>query len=157
MKPHPITLRLCALLAGAVLAVSCRSSGTHDSAPAEPNFRTVLYGYQSALKPGTIRVVRNASDWQELWKEHTAQMMPRPEAPAVDWEKNMLVCVALGERPTAGYRVEIESIEREKNRVIVTAHETKPAPDAILPQVITHPYVMAVTPRSDGEVELRMK
>jgi PrcB C-terminal len=156
MNANRLMPGLSTLLLGAVLAVACRSSATHASEQDSGPFRTLLYGYQSALKPGTIRVAHNASEWSELWAEHTAAMMPRPEPPAVDWKKEMVVCIALGERPTAGYGVEIAHVERQGNRLIVEAREKKPAPDAIVPQVVTHPYVMAVTPRSDGEVELRM-
>jgi hypothetical protein len=156
MNAKPILRGACVLLLVSAFAIACRSSGAHESAQDNGPFRTLLYGYQSGLKPGTIRVVRNAGEWHELWMEHTSSMMPRPDEPTVDWQKEMVVCVALGERPTAGYGVAIDRVERQGNRLIVEAREKKPAPDAIVPQVVTHPYVMAVTPRTDGEVELRM-
>lgn len=157
MKANPILSCLCAVLLGCLLQAACRSSGTHESAQDKGPFRTLLYGYQSGLKAGTIRVARNAGEWSDLWNEHTAAMMPRPTPPNVDWQKEMVVCVALGERPTAGYGIQIDRVERDGQRLIVEAHESKPPADAIVPQVITHPYVMAVTARADGEVELRMR
>ena len=156
MKAIHIYSWLCALLFVAVLGAACRSSGTHESAQDSGPFRTLLYRYQSGLRAGPIRFARNASEWSALWNEHTAPMMPRPAPPSVDLQKEMVVCVALGERPTAGYAIKIDRAEREGQRLVIEAHEEKPAPDAIVPQVITHPYVMAATPRIEGEVELRM-
>jgi len=157
MKANHILGVVCALIVGVLLCTACRSSGSKASADDNGSFRTLLHGYQSSLKAGTIRVARNANEWNELWNEHSATMLPRPAPPSVDWEKEMVVCVALGERPTEGYAIKIDNVERDGERLIVEAHEVKPAPDAIVPQVITHPYVMAVTPRTDGEVELRMR
>lgn len=157
MKPNPLFSLLCALLFGAVLGAACRSSGAHASARGEDSFRTLLYGYQSGLKPGGVRVVRDEAHWRELWSEHTAPMMPRPPVPSVDWGTDMVLCIALGARPTGGYGIEIESIERQGDRLVVDAIEKKPAPDAIEPQVVTHPYVFVTTPRSADRVELRLK
>jgi hypothetical protein len=156
MKRMHVSTGLFALLFAAVLGVGCRSSGAHDAQSGDP-FRTLLYGYQSGLKPGSIRVARDDNEWRELWSEHTSTMLPRPEAPTIDWQKQMVVCIALGQRPTAGYGIEIDRVEHEGRRLIVEAHERKPAPDAVVPQVITHPYVIAVMPRSDGDVELKMQ
>jgi hypothetical protein len=145
---------LRALLVLAVVVASCRSSGTSSNAD-EP-YRTLLYGYHSGLKPGHLRVARDEAELDELWSEHTSPMMPKPDAPTVDWSKEMVVFIALGERPTGGYGVVIDHVAVEKGHLIVDAIERKPAPDAVLPQVITRPYVIAATPRVDGEVELRM-
>jgi ketosteroid isomerase-like protein len=148
----PALLR--SLLCVALVAASCRSSGT---APDDESFRTLLRGYESGLKPGAIRVARDDAEWRELWKEHTSTILPRPDAPAIDWQHDMVVCVALGARPTGGYGVRITNVVRENGRVVVEAEETKPAHDAIVPQVVSHPYCIATTPRADGEVELRMR
>jgi hypothetical protein len=142
------------LLVLAVLVASCRSSGTSSNAD-EP-YRTLLYGYHSGLKAGHLRVARNEEEWRELWAEHTLPMMPKPEPPSVDWSKEMVVCVALGERPTGGYGVSIDHVAVDHGHMIVDAIERKPPADALLPQVITRPYVIAATPRVSGEVELRM-
>jgi hypothetical protein len=136
------------------VAVACHSTGSHAS---DDSFHLLLRGYESGLKPGVIRVARTEAEWLELWKEHTSSMLPRPDAPSIDWKHDMVVCVAIGPRPTAGYGVRITNVVGENGRIVVEAEESRPLPGAIVPQVVSHPYCIATTARADGEVELRMR
>ena len=55
----------------------------------------------------------------------------------------MYVIVAAGERPTGGYRMEIESATLvTKNNLYITAKVVPPGPDMIVTQAITYPHIV---------------
>src|SRR5438552_13015014 len=96
-----------ALLIIALLCLAaCRSTSTSGPNGGLP-FRTLLRGDQTGVGEPCVRVARTADEWAALWREHSARVVPRLELPSVDWKKDMVVLVALGSRPSAGYGVEI--------------------------------------------------
>jgi hypothetical protein len=148
------------LVAFTALLSACRSTPTSASAAIAGDavpFRTLARGYQSGVATAAIEVAHNADEWRALWTRHTAVTLPRPPLPDVDWSKEMVVSVALGERPTAGFALEITQVALDKGVLHVVAVEKKPAKDAIVPMVITQPYHMIATARRDGDVRLDLR
>ena len=70
------------------------------------------------------------------------------EGPEIDFTRDKGMGVFLGFRPTAGYRVEIVSVESQPDRIVARYRETAPAPGARTAQVVTLPYVFKVIPQS---------
>jgi hypothetical protein len=64
----------------------------------------------------------------------------------------MMVGVFIGNRPTAGYRVEIAGVRRDGDALIVSWREVAPAPDAVVNQVVTTPFALAAVTRHEGPV-----
>ncbi len=62
------------------------------------------------------------------------------------------VLLSLGERPNAGYRIEVVEIEEAPNYSTVFVREKKPDPNMFYPQVISYPYVLGTS-----EKEVRME
>lgn len=140
------------LLLAALVAAACASTPKSGS-PAE--FRSLVRGYQTGLPSECVTVVRDAETWRALWAQHAGTVVPRPDAPEVDFARDMVVCVTVGTRPTAGYAVTIERVvPLDEKRFQVEVTETKPTAGAILPQVVTLPYHMVVVPRLPGQAEL---
>jgi len=142
-----------ALIGLTTMLGACRSTTTTTTTDATDgiSFRTIARGYQSAIAGEGVTVVRDADAWRALWNRHTASELPRPDAPAIDFAKEMVVCVTLGQRPTFGYAIEIVRVSDGADaKLVVETRDTRPAKDAILNQVITQPYHMIATPRRDG-------
>ena len=158
MNEHRIGLLALFLLA---LCASCR--GTHaseegGSAPAaEPAVRSLVRGYHSGLRKTGVRVARTAEQWRVLWREHASYLVPEPELPEVDWSRDMVVGVFLGERPSGGFSVEVRDVVAKDGRLLVQAVETKPAEDRVVPMVVTHPYHFVRAPRAEGEAQLELR
>lgn len=72
----------------------------------------------------------------------------------IDFGKNDLVIVALGEQRTGGYAVNIESIQLQGGELAVTGKATAPGADAIVTQALTYPYSAVLIPNTaaDGVV-----
>ena len=116
-----------------------------------PTFRTIDKGIQSAIDVRREAIVRTLPDWAALWKQHT----PDRPVPPVDFDREMVVAVFAGSRPTAGYSVEVTSVEERDGAVVVSYRELAPSRDAVTAQMLTSPYhVIAVATRA-GEVSFR--
>ena len=156
--PESQTLKFTACLAFAVLALaSCSSTGeaTEKAGPIE--FESLVRQEQTGLVAPEQRVIRTDQAWSEAWHQIMAYRIPAPERPAIDFDHDMVVLVALGERPTAGYSVEVVSIERDGAFLRVVARETKPSADMAQATVLTHPVHAVRVPRSDGPVEVAIE
>jgi hypothetical protein len=95
------------------------------------------------------RVVRTQAEWERLWAQMRAGAVPVPAAPKIDWQKEMVLALFMGERPTGGYGVAIRSVTYGEKEVVVQYEETSPPPDAITIQVLTQPHAVAVVRRTD--------
>ena len=161
---RPLLLPLLILLASGCHS-SCGSCGDGEcttetsKVPAEPvetspavAWQSLVRGVSSGVREPRRIVARSAEDWAAFWVTHAADRIPAESVPMVDFTKDMVVGIVLGERPTAGYEVEIVSVAREGDRLVVRTREVRPAPDSVQAQVITVPFALATISRFGGEV-----
>ena len=52
------------------------------------------------------------------------------------------VYIALGERRTGGYHINIDSVDRSGERILVSWSEIKPADNEIVTQALTYPWIV---------------
>ncbi len=116
--------------------------------PATPPFRTVERGSQSNIDSARQVVVRSSEEWTAFWKTHT---FDKP-APRVDFDKEMVLGVFMGNRPTGGYSVTIGSVAERDGSLVVTYSETSPRPGAMTAQVLTFPYHIVAVAKRGGDV-----
>jgi hypothetical protein len=62
--------------------------------------------------------------------------------------------VFVGERPTAGFSVEVQKIEEKPGTLRVLVFETSPAPGSPAPQVLTQPHHIIRAERRELRVRL---
>ena len=110
-------------IAFTVLAESPGGGLPAPLAHAEP--RNVVIGYADSLR--------------RLYDEIFAANGP-VEPPAVDFEAQRVIGVLLGERPSAGFGVEIVSVEDVEGNLAVQFRQSQPAADDLVAQVITYPF-----------------
>jgi hypothetical protein len=110
--------------------------------------RTIARGDQSNIDSPRQVVVRTPAEWAALWRQHAPD---RPQ-PAVDFSRDMVVAVFMGSRNTAGYFVEILSVQSEGGNTVVRYRQHEPPADAITAQVITMPFHIVAVPKASGEV-----
>jgi hypothetical protein len=122
------------------LAFALQGSGT----PVKP----IDSGQNSPSTAARQVVARSAQEWESLWRS----VSPTRAMPAVDFSKDMVVGVFLGQRPTAGYGVQIVRTREDRGNLIVDYRETRPPAGTMSAQVITAPYQIATVPKFAGEV-----
>ncbi len=114
-------------------------------------FVTIDQGFRSGVRERKFLVIKNEAEWKKLWQTHAQPQVPAKELPPVDFDKEMVVAVFLGEKPTGGYKAEITAIEedREKGQLRIVTRESKPPTGSIAIQALTQPYHIVRVKRSD--------
>ncbi|MBS4537485.1 protease complex subunit PrcB family protein [Clostridium sp. D2Q-11] len=57
-------------------------------------------------------------------------------------EKGNFIYIGLGEKPTGGYNIAVEEVEREENFIKISIMEYQPKTDDMVTQALTYPYTI---------------
>lgn len=112
-------------------------------------------GFGQGLEASERRVVRTEAEYYALWAAHAADSTRVALPPPVDFEREMVLVVALGERPTGGYVVDVVDVELRGRTLRVLTGEREPRPGTFQVQQPTQPYVMVALPAMVARVEFR--
>jgi protease stability complex PrcB-like protein len=115
-------------------------------------FSTLAKGPVSGVDQPTQIVVRSQNDWAALWSRHVRTQTPPPPPPSVDFSRDMVVALFMGQRPTGGYAIEVTQIERTDAGLAVRYRTRRPDPSSMQMQVLTQPYHLITVPRADDPV-----
>jgi hypothetical protein len=115
-------------------------------------FSTLAKGLASGVGQPTQVVVRDPNDWAALWSRHMRTQIAPPPPPTVDFSRDMVVALFMGERSTGGYAIEVTRIERIDSSLSVHYRITRPDPGAMQAQALTQPFHLVALPRTDDSV-----
>ena len=104
-----------------------------------------------ALESPTELVLRDQAAWEATWPR-LHRSGPPGAAPAVDFGRDMVVVVALGERPSGGFGVRVDALESDGAGALVRYTSTEPGPDCMTTQALTAPVEAVAVPRVAGQV-----
>lgn len=141
----------------AVLVAGC-SSTLNAPATHTPLTVTRLRGepfsftYASQLRQPERLVIRDQAAWIDAWASLWPALAPIPAPPNVDFNREMIVFVALGERPTGGYSILVDSAAANAAGVTVWIGSSSPGPHCGTTQAFTQPVDIARLPRIDAAV-----
>ena len=114
-----------------------------DARRASVSFTSIARGTSSGVAESREIVIESAPDWPALWAHHA----PGTPPPSVDFATEVAVGVLAGERPSAGYEVDIVAIERHSAETTVVYRLTDPPKDALVAEMLTSPFHLARLPR----------
>jgi PrcB C-terminal len=101
---------------------------------------TVERGDRSGIRGPLQTVIRNQDEWKALWKRHSSTDTNPSPAPIVDFNREMVVGIFLGEKRTGGYEVEIVRTEQRDSLLYFYYREKSPPPGAMVTQALTQPF-----------------
>jgi PrcB C-terminal len=116
----------------------------------DTSFQTVVKGSRSGVREPLQIVIRNQADWDALWKRHVSIETNSPPPPAIDFNKQIVIGVFLGEKPTGGYDVEIIRTEQSDSALVIHYREKSPLPGSIVIQAVTQPFHIIQVVRDDS-------
>lgn len=114
-------------------------------------------GNFSGIQEPAQMVVTNATQWAEIWAKHSAQKRPAEPVPEIDFEKETVLFVALGQKRTGGYAVEIAEVKRMEGKVEVLVKTRKPKPGGFQLQALTAPFHAVAVPKISGAVKFNLQ
>lgn len=110
------------------------------------------FEYYSGLTEAQRLVVRDRAAWTEVWAAIWRRHSPLPALPEVDFARDMLVVAALGERPSGGYGILVDSAAATPEGLVVLIRTISPEPSCAVTLALTQPVDIARLPRHDGAV-----
>ena len=110
------------------------------------------FTYNSGLHTAARMVIRDAAAWQqawaELWRDHT----PVPALPAIDFERDMVIVAALGDKATGGYSIFVDSVTDTANGLAVQVRTVSPGTNCAVTLAVTQPVDIARVSLRGGSV-----
>lgn len=92
-------------------------------------------------------VIDSEEDWEQMWEEFFSHITPPPTRPRIDFSREMILIVCLGERPSTGYKAVVENITRTDGMLRVRYSEIEP--EGLVGMMITYPCTAVSIPHSD--------
>ena len=145
-------LFLSLMLAAVSIPVGCATARAGGGGEAVQTETFLLEGLRPPGVPVGCMIVRNEEEWKNFWSQHSQK-----PAPDIDFEKNDLVMIFLGQKPNTGYSVKITHVREYPDKVVAEALETEPQPGALYAQVIVYPYDAVLIPKTDKNIECDLK
>jgi hypothetical protein len=119
-------------------------------------FQTILSGHRSGVREPLETAARNHAQWKALWEKHVSTEPHPPALPAVDFPREIVVAVFLGEKPTGGHDIEITSVDQRDGGLVVSFAAKSPQSGSIVTQAFTQPFhIVRVATQSSGTVSFR--
>jgi hypothetical protein len=117
------------------------------------SIRSLAKGAFSGIREVRREVIKDKAGWEKLWAEHGKLNTPGTNAPAVDFEKEMVIAVTMGTKRTGGYAIEIAGVEVVDKKLKISVKETSPPPRAMAIQVLSAPFHFVAVPKNDLKPE----
>jgi hypothetical protein len=149
------TLALALLLAP--WAAACdNDSPVAPNLPDGPVQVVALYAAtNSGFVDSTRQVVRTETAFETAWEDVVGSIMPPPELPTVDFQRDMVLVVAQGERPQGCHSIQVTDAFGDGIDLTVTVTETEPTPSCGgCTQAVVQPVEVVRVPRAD-QVDFR--
>lgn len=134
---HPFLRPTVALAAIAAAAMGHSQSWLQN----QVNWSTFRTGITCNVQQSSVRVIDSQNDFLNYWRSAMGQSADT--APKnVDWTKDRLVAVHLGQRTSGGYTVEVRNVEKSGTVGVLRVIEHTPMDGQWVSQSVTSPFVI---------------
>lgn len=161
MKFKKITLLLLPLLwLGAACTQNTQTSTTNHPDVQELAFTTIKQGtvsYDQAAPK--LLLIESQAAFDQAWaSDVVTNLLPRPEAPQIDFTKQNILMAFAGQKTSGGYRLTITDINTNSvtgsNDIVIYASQTSPAAGVFTSQALTSPaHIVSVDKSSNFDTQ----
>jgi hypothetical protein len=138
-----------------IILISCSATKTQESNKTIP-FKVVDKNSNGGFQELTQEIYTNQTAFEKAWKLAWSNFSDPTPAPIVDFNKEMVVLVALGMRKNGGYQLKINSVREETNEIMVDYTETTPNPKCTYSQSIVFPYEFISFAKTNKKVSFKV-
>lgn len=96
--------------------------------------------------------IKDENSLNEIYNLIGKGRMPELEAPAIDFEKETVIALFLGEKTSGGYSITVKQIENINDKVNVVYKVTSPKPGDMVTSVMTQPYCIIKMAKTSKEL-----
>jgi hypothetical protein len=129
-------------LIGTILVAACGaepSGGVLLSDGLAPEIERLGPWHYTGIDDARRTVVSSEAAWRAVWRALYGRQTPAPEPPAVDFDRDIVVLVAMGNRGSGGFVIGVEDVTRAGDALHVAVLETAPGPTCVVTQALTQP------------------
>lgn len=98
----------------------------------------------------STQMIKTQVGWADFWER-----LRRPAPQALNETREMAVHIAVGEHRTGGFVPKVISATEQDGELVIVYTDGAPSPESFVTQVITHPWVIAMVPKSALPVETK--
>jgi len=149
-------MKFCVLLLAFLLG--CNSSKNINTSM-DKNYEYTQISFETLVEDQTggyvkeeIRVISDHKSLLEVYNFVNRIRKPGFPIPTIDFSKETVIAVFMGEKTSGGYAVSVESVKEEGENIIVQIKEIKPDPKDMVTMVITQPFCFVKINRVVKEV-----
>lgn len=118
--------------------------------PSQQMWRVLIEGDSSKITRAEQYVITNAAEWKEYWQRHSPN---RTAAPTVDFDRETLIALHLGQRATGGYDLIVTDVVPWPGRGLAVSYvERRPSEGQIVTRMQSQPFSVIRVPKFIGEV-----
>jgi hypothetical protein len=130
-------MRTIAILVLASLSVACMGPAPSEELPVS----RLAKGQHSLQTEQQFEVITGQSQFRYLWSRFDAGAPP-----TLDFTRETAIAVFMGERPTGGYAIHVDSVTHSDGGLLVDVVLQAPGPECMTTQALTQPYEMVSVP-----------
>ena len=144
-------LRSASLLC-ASLMVSSSLCGAAESKEQKVPILKEWKGFNSGETSKQRLAIRTAQAWKAVWEKTYRNVSSPPEVPKVDFTKDMILAVFMGQKSTGGHSVQIVKVSKTDKGLKTHVREISPKPVDIVTQALTSPFHLVIISSVEGDV-----
>jgi hypothetical protein len=143
-------VRFCFILlaVSALISLDAADSG---------NMRTIAKGAFSGIRTPFNTLVTNDVQWTEVWGKHSANEKQVEAVPKIDFNKESVILVAMGEKRTGGYAIEVFAVEDSADSYVVRVRTKAPRPGGFQLQALSAPFHIVAVPKISKPVHFKLE
>ena len=128
------------------ILLSCNSSKNMNTSMDKTNeytqvsFETLVEGQIGGYDEEQNRVINDHESLLEVYDYINRFRKPGFSIPTIDFSKETVIAVFIGEKTSGGYAVSIGSVKEVNEKVMVQIKEIKPGPKDMVTMAITQPF-----------------
>lgn len=141
-----IILTLLVLFSLVISYNGCSSMGSDEK---KLPMEIVMDGTFTAIDDKRELLINDNEKFKELMNEHYKNLDQMPRIPVVDFTKNSIIAVFIGQKSNGGYLAAVDSITEGSSSLTVYVSEIAPGKDCIVTQSTTKPFTIVKIPKTD--------
>ena len=88
------------------------------------------------------KIIKNSSSLLNVWNRAYGNQLSVPPLPNVDFDKETIVAIFMGQKSTGGYALRLENIQIDENELFLDLQQIVPGEGAITTQAFSHPWML---------------
>ena len=136
---------------------SCSSSSNINKKPKPLHqntiaFETLAQDFYGGMVDSKSIVINDETSLNNIYNLISKDRTPKLEIPEINFNKETVIALFLGEKNSGGYSINVEQIMNVKDKVNVVYKITSPKAGEMVTSVMTQPYCIVKIPKTLKEI-----